>query len=121
LIGQGLGFVGGFLTGGGPAEDAMMLCRGGGCKAINFLKGSGVTLEEDGTLSGVSVFGGKTVKEAGDGLPVNFPRAGFVSKTVVEEAGGTVSGSGPHYEISGLTAEKLEELFLPTVTSRTSW
>jgi hypothetical protein len=68
--------------------DDALVCRGGTCTADRFASGSGVTVESDGTLSGVSVSSaaGKSVKE----LIVTYPnkQVGVTTVGKVRAAGG---------------------------------
>lgn len=94
--------------------------RGGTNTADRFSNGSGVTTNADGTLNGVSVNSapGASVAELSQGIP-----NGQVGTTTVGEiraAGGDVTPSPTannpnHCTMCGITAEKAEELFNPTI------
>jgi len=74
--------------------DAAHVCRGGACKAENFLNGSGVTRAADGTLNGVS-----TQSRAGASLsepanPFKNNQVGVTTAGDIRVAGGLVTADG---------------------------
>ena len=100
--------------------DAALVCRGGACKAENFLNGTGVTRTADGTLSGVSTQSraGASVSELAKSFKNN--QVGVTTAGDIRQAGGSVTadgraGSPNHATVDGLTAQQLERLFSPTV------
>lgn len=102
----------------GRLPDEKVVCRGGTCTAERFENGSGVTVDGDGKLQGVSVNVGDSLVEASQGIP-----NGQVGKTTVGEvraAGGDVVSSPTmrnpnHGTLSGVTPQQAESLFTPTV------
>ena len=108
-------------------DDALVV-RGGQNLPENFARGSGVTVDAEGKLDGVSVN-----SAAGTGLPeltapnpaTGYPgiphrRVGVTTVGTVRAAGGEVAPSptrtNPHHaRLSGLTPERASELFRPTV------
>jgi RHS repeat-associated protein len=119
--GFGGGAGGGGAGGGGGAKelpDSALVCRGGECKAENFLKGSGVTRAADGTLSGVSTQSraGASVDELAK--PFKNNQVGVTTAGDIRRAGGRVTpdghpGNPNHATVDGLTAQQLEKLFSP--------
>jgi RHS repeat-associated protein len=103
-----------------PADlpnDALVI-RGGLCKSANFENGSGVTVDANGKMNGVSVGSqqGATIEE----LSMYFEHGKVGSTTVgqVREAGGIVipspSSINPtHATLSGITPNMAEKLFNP--------
>jgi RHS repeat-associated protein len=103
----------------GLPSDALV-CRGGTCTADRFANGSGVTVNEAGELSGVSVNSapGKTVQELTTTIPNK--QVGVTTVGEVRQAGGTVTpkpttNNPYHCELCGITPKKAEELFTPTI------
>ncbi len=102
--------------------DSALVCRGGACKAENFLNGSGVTRAGDGTLSGVSTQSraGASVDELAK--PFKNNQVGVTTAGDIRRAGGRVTADGHlgnpnHATVDGLTAQQLERLFSPTRTN----
>lgn len=99
--------------------DAALACRGGACTADRFANGSGVAADPMGKLSGVSVNVGEgTLQELASTL--RYKQVGVSTVGEVRAAGGVLipkpTAFNPfHHELSGLTADKLEQLFTPTV------
>jgi hypothetical protein len=94
--------------------------RGGTCTATLFQNGSGVTLDANGKLKGVSVnvAPGKTDAEATAGFPQG--KVGVSTIAAITKAGGTVvaspTTSNPyHATLSGISPAVAESLFTPTV------
>ena len=104
----------------GRLPDSAIVCRGGSCTAERFSSGSGVTMDSAGKLDGVSVNSapGKTLEELTEGIPHN--KVGVTTVGDVRRAGGDVVASPTrnnpnHTTLSGVTADKAEELMTPTV------
>jgi RHS repeat-associated protein len=100
--------------------DSVLVCRGGACKAENFLQGSGVKQAADGTLSGVSTQSraGASVDELAK--PFYNNQVGVTTAGEVRAAGGRVTADGHagnpnHATVDGLTPHQLEGLFTPTI------
>ncbi len=94
--------------------------RGGACKAGNFEKGSGVTLDANGKLNNVSVNSksGLTVEELSKGIP--HPKVGATTAGQIRQAGGDViasptSGNPNHATLHGITPQQAEDIFNPTI------
>jgi hypothetical protein len=110
----------GILGLGSSLPDTALVCRGGICQASNFANGTGVVVEEDGTLSGVSVSSasGKSVQDLTSVYPNK--QVGVTTVGQVRSVGGDIysspiTGNPYHATIDGLTASQLEELFTPTI------
>jgi RHS repeat-associated protein len=95
-------------------NDAIVV-RGGLNKPENFEKGSGVTIDANGKLQGVSVnsAAGKSEAELSKGIPNN--QVGVTTVGAVREAGGNVTPSGTaanpnHCDMCGVSAQKASEL-----------
>ncbi|WP_082576521.1 RHS repeat-associated core domain-containing protein [Lysobacter sp. Root604] len=101
--------------------DSTLVCRGGACTADRFRNGSGVTIDGNGNLQGVSVNSapGKSVAELSEGIPNG--QVGVTTVGDIRKAGGDVVPSPrgarnpDHCTMCGITPEKAEELFTPTV------
>jgi hypothetical protein len=98
-------------------DDARVV-RGGSCTAERFRSGSGVRVDEQGLLYGVSVnaAAGKSVPELSGMIPNR--RVGVTTVGDIRAAGGAVkpapnSRNADHCVMSGLTAEQAENLFTP--------
>jgi hypothetical protein len=103
---------------GGLADDALV-CRGGTCTAERFANGSGVTSDAAGRLSGVSVNAG-TASFEDLTATLRYKQVGVSTAGEVRAAGGVLTPAGSsfnpfHHELSGLTGEQLEQLFMPTI------
>lgn len=97
-------------------DDDTPVVRGGTCKAEQFENGSGVTIDSDGLLNGVSVNSknGLSVEELSEGIPNG--KVGVTTVGDIRSHGGDVipspSSSNPnHATLSGITAEIAEMLF----------
>ena len=110
------------MPGGAPKAlpDSAQVCRGGTCESAKFETGSGVTIDESGKLQGVSVNSapGASVKELSSTIPNN--QVGVSTVGDVRAAGGSVVPSPTpknpnHATLGGITPEKAQELFTPTV------
>ncbi len=104
----------------GLPDDALVV-RGGSCTAERFQSGSGVSVDENGRLNGVSVNAGARDLEA---LCRTIPNrhVGVTSVGAVRRAGGEVaaapsSRNPDHCVMSGLTAEQAQLLFQPVRTN----
>ena len=100
--------------------DEALVCRGGTCTADRFVNGSGVTVNSDRVLEGVSVQSGvgARVDELGSYLPNN--RVGVTTVGDIRAAGGNVVPSPTpqnpyHATLGGITPEVAERLMTPTV------
>ncbi|WP_208933399.1 RHS repeat-associated core domain-containing protein [Rheinheimera sp. F8] len=94
--------------------------RGGTNTAERFTNGSGVTIGADGTLNGVSVTSapGASVEQLSQGI-LNG-QVGITTVGEIRAAGGNVipsptTNNPNHCTMCGITAEKAEELFHPTI------
>ncbi len=103
------------VRGAGAVSDATVVCRGGGCTAQSFAKGSGVTTDAaTGKLSGISTGLGSSVAEASKNIP--HGKVGVTTAGDIRAAGGqVVNDRGNHGTVSGLTAEKAAEVFKDVV------
>jgi hypothetical protein len=108
--------------------DDALIVRGGLNLPKNFERGSGVSIDKDDILDGVSVISavGKTVAElvapnAAIGYPgIRHNQVGVTTAGKVRSAGGDVTPSptkkNPHHAtLNGLTAIQVSELFRPTI------
>jgi len=100
--------------------DSTLVCRGGECGADNFANGSGITINPDGTLSGVSVqsASGVSLEELAGYLPNN--QIGVSTVGDVRAVGGNVvpqprAGNPYHAEFSGISPQIAQQLFQPTI------
>ena len=103
----------------GLSGDALV-CRGGTCTAGRFSGGTGVTLDANGQLQGVSVNSAEnaSVQELSAGIPNN--QVGVSTVGDVRALGGDVVSSPTsnnpfHATLSGITPDQAEQLFTPTV------
>jgi RHS repeat-associated protein len=99
-------------------DDELVLVRGGTNTVERFLKGSGVTTDTAGNLSGVSVNSGRSVEEAAQGIKNG--QIGVTTVGRVRSAGGEVVRDPTAYNpghclINGCSAQTLSELFTPTI------
>jgi RHS repeat-associated protein len=102
--------------------DSAPVCRGGTCLADQFTKGSGVTQNSNGTLSGISVSSAPNKSLEEISAFDNHKQIGVTTTGAIRAAGGNIvsSPSGVPYNpyhaiVSGLTAEQLHGLFTPTI------
>jgi len=100
--------------------DDAYVCRGGTCTATRFAKGSGVQLDSQGKLSGVSVNSalGQSVKELTKSIPNK--QVGVTTVGEVRKTGGDILPSGTlnnpyHCTLCGITPLQAEKLFTPTI------
>jgi len=100
--------------------DDAYVCRGGTCTATRFAKGSGVQLDSQGKLSGVSVNSalGQSVKELTKSIPNK--QVGVTTVGKIRKTGGDIFPSGTlnnpyHCTLCGITPQQAEELFTPTI------
>jgi RHS repeat-associated protein len=96
------------------------VCRGGTCTAERFEHGSGVTLDKNGRLQGVSVNSkaGHTLEELTSTIPNK--QVGVSTVDEVRKAGGNVFASPTdnnpfHATMSGITPDQAQQLFTPTI------
>jgi hypothetical protein len=101
------------------SDDALVV-RGGQNKPENFENGSGVTVDANGQLQGVSVNSaqGKTVQELSKTIPNG--QVGVTTVGQVRQAGGTVkptptTKNPDHCTMCGLSPQDASRLFTPTV------
>lgn len=95
------------------ADDAIV-CRGGTCKAQQFAEGSGVTIDDNGGLQGVSVNVGTSVDQVTEGI--RNGQVGLTTAAAIRALGGEVVASPTrnnplHATLSGLTADQAAALF----------
>ena len=96
-----------------------IVCRGGACLADSFKNGSGVSIDDNGKLTGVSVNSSKnkSLAQLTEGIPHN--KVGVTTVGSVRAAGGDVIASPTknnpnHAALSGISAEQAEALMTPT-------
>lgn len=105
--------------------DNTVVCRGGGCKAENFLKGSheyksGLSPTLDTPLTGISTNAGENVDDLlQSGVLPQYGQYGQTSVGKIKSQGGVLDYIGDstnpyHTNIDGLSANQLEDLFTPT-------
>jgi hypothetical protein len=100
-------------------SDGTLVCRGGSCTAERFANGSGVVSDSAGNISGVSVNAGEgSLQELTATL--RYKQVGVSTVGEIRAAGGMLTPKPStfnsfHHELSGLSAETLEQLFTPTV------
>lgn len=115
-----------------PLPDDALVVRGGQNLPENFVKGSGVTVGEDGSLQGVSVNSAAalTVEELTAAiLQAGYPgilnnQVGVTTVGAIRSCGGDVVPSPTrtnpsHATLSGVTADQASRLFRPTVPNPT--
>jgi hypothetical protein len=113
-----------------PLPDDALVVRGGQNLPENFANGSGVTVEADGKLQGVSVNSapGQSVEELTAPIPsTGYPgilnnQVGVTTAGAIRALGGEAVPSptrtNPHHAtLSGLTPEQASNLFRPTTTN----
>jgi len=100
-------------------DDSTLVCRGGQCNASNFSGGTGVSMQ-DGKLMNVSVNSapGASLQQLSTTIPNG--QVGVTTYGQIRAAGGDVipspTANNPyHCTMCGLTPQKAEELFQPTV------
>lgn len=111
-----------------PLPDQALVVRGGRNLAENFEQGSGVTVDEQGTVWDVSVNSAPdrsvaelTAPSTAMGYPGIPPRqVGVTTVGAIRSAAGEVVSSPTrtnpyHATLSGLTPEQASQLFRPTV------
>lgn len=103
-------------------DGAALVCRGGGCSIGEFLADRSIKIAGDGTLSRVSTQVGTNPQLMMSRLPARFTKAGFTTVAEIRDAGGilTKTGSAGHWEISNLSAAKLESLFTKVI-DKSAW
>lgn len=120
---RGMGVVG---KGVQKLPDSALVCRGGSCSANQFRTGSGVTLDTNGKLQGVSVNSSPSasLQELTKSLPHN--QIGVTRVGDIRKIGGDVilspksNGSNPnllHSILQGITPQQAENLFRPTTVN----
>lgn len=103
----------------GAGSDAKVV-RGGTCLACQFENGSGVVVDANGLLNGVSVNSvpGLSISELSVGIPNG--KIGTTTVKAIEKIGGKVVASPTknnpfHSTLSGITAQQAEGLFSPVI------
>lgn len=101
-----------------PADA--LVCRGGTCTAKKFISGTGVQLDSQGKLSGVSV--NSAPNTALEELTQNIPHrnVGVTNVGKVRKVGGEVTPAATsqnlyHCILSRMTPQQAEDIFTPTV------
>ena len=101
------------------AREERLRC-GGECTADRFSNGSGVTIDQNGNLQGVSVNSapGIGLQELTSTIPNK--QVGVTTVGEINAAGGTVTPSPTpnnpyHCTLCGITPQQADELFRPTV------
>jgi RHS repeat-associated protein len=100
--------------------DATLVCRGGVCKAENFI--AGAEKNKDGILSGVSTQSAEGASLNVLAQPFKNEKVGITTAGEVRAAGGTITADGSipnpnHASIDGLTGQQLESLFSNVITN----
>jgi hypothetical protein len=100
------------------AARGLLVCRGGSCTAERFAKGSGVSIDADGKLRGVSVNLGTNLVALTATIPNR--RVGVATLATIEASGGIVTRSptlnNAHDRLlSGITAHQAQAMFTPTI------
>lgn len=111
-----------------PLPDEALVVRGGLNLPGSFAQGSGVTVQPDGTLDGVSVnsaaaasVGALTAPDSQTGYPgIPHHQVGVTTVGAIRAAGGEVVPSPTrtnryHATLRGLTPEQASQLFRPTM------
>jgi RHS repeat-associated protein len=101
------------------APDALV-CRGGTCSAERFAGGSGVSIDGNGNLQGVSVQSANGASVEQLTVKIQNNQVGVTTVREVEAAGGVVEPTprpdNPlHATMGGITPTQAEELFTPTI------
>ncbi len=103
-------------------RNPQKVVRGGMCTADRFATGSGVTLDQNGLLNGVSVqsFPNTSVQELSQRQWVPNGQIGVTTVGYIQDAGGDVipdpTRNNPyHPEMIGITPEAAQRLFTPTI------
>jgi uncharacterized protein RhaS with RHS repeats len=109
----------------GPAQDQLQMqyvVRGGLNTANNFVNGSGVTIDAQGNLQGVSVqtFPNTSVQQLSQRQYLPYNQIGVNSLNAVTAAGATVvpspTDNNPyHATMGGISPQAAESLFTPTI------
>lgn len=96
--------------------------RGGTCTVERFCGGSGVTVDKNGALQGVSVqsFRGVSIQELSQRQWVPNNQIGVTTVEAIRSMGGSVqsspNGNNPyHATMSGITPAQAEVLFSPAI------
>jgi hypothetical protein len=110
-----------------PLPDDALVVRGGTNMPESFVRGTGVALDDQGRLQGVSVNAGAgvslddlTAADPATGYPgIPHNRVGVTTAGAVRAAGGDVvptaaRRNGRHATLSGLTPDQAAALFQPT-------
>jgi hypothetical protein len=113
-----------------PLPDDALVVRGGQNLPENFANGSGVTIQTDGKVQGVSVnaASGRSLEELTAPIPATgYPgilnnQIGVTTARAIRASGGEVVPSptrtNPHHAtLNGLTPMQASDLFRPTVAN----
>lgn len=98
------------------------VCGGGTCSADLFRKGSGVSVDGEGRLQGVSLNCAPSVSVAALTAPMPHRSAGVTTVGAIRRLGGSVtparSGKNDfHCILDGITAEQAAGLFTPAIAN----
>jgi len=103
-------------------RNPQKVVRGGMCTADRFATGSGVTLDQNGLLNGVSVqsFPNTSVQELSQRQWIPNGQIGVTTVGDIQDAGGDIisdpTRNNPyHSELIGITPEAAQQLFTPTI------
>ena len=106
-------------------EDEALVVRGGTCEAPKFANGSGVTINAEGKLNGISVnsANGQTVNTLSSNIKNN--QIGVTTAGNVRQVGGNVipsptKNNSNHATLNGVTPQTAEKLFTPTIPKPSS-
>jgi len=102
-----------------------LVCRGGACSAESFRAGSGVVLNGDGTLNGISTQSAPSATLETLSRPFQHNQVGVATVGDIEKAGGSITLDGRlnsangemvmnHATVDGLSPEDAQRLFQPT-------
>jgi hypothetical protein len=108
------------LSGDTPRDrNTQLVIRGGLCTAEQFCSGSGVTVDANGNLQGISVnsFPNTSVQQLSQTIPNK--QIGVTNTQLVQDLGGIVTpaptpGNPYHAILSGITPAQAQALFTPT-------
>jgi hypothetical protein len=116
-----------------PLPDTALVIRGGQNLAVHFAQGSGVTVDVDGRIQGVSVncapdvsvqeLTAPNLRTGYPGIPHN--RVGVTTVGAIRAAGGDVvpapTRTNPYHALlSGVTPGQASQLFRPTMKNPTT-
>ena len=98
------------------------VCRGGTCAERRFAEGTGVTIDRDGRLRGVSVncAARQSVRELTAAIPnrqVGITTVGAVRRAGRDITPSPTAGNPWHATLSGITSQQAEALFTPATAN----